>query len=103
MRYGEQKQSDEKGQSDAIAATIVEHQIIDILVFFLAFIFWNSETSVKVLPCLNVKHLQRAVGTNLILLRQITKDTHDVHMHIHTCNCSGRRKHKVTSYYFLNI
>ena len=98
------KQSDEKGQSDAIAATIVEHQIIYILAFFLGFIFKITETGGKVLPSLHVKHLQQAVGTHLILLRQISKDTHDVHMHIHTCNCSGRRKHKVTSdYCFLNI
>ena len=100
---GREKQSDEKGQSDAIAAIIVEHQIIYILAFFRAFTFKITETSVKVLPSLNVKHLQQAVGTHLILLRQISKDTHDVHMHIQTCNCSGRRKHKVTSYYFLNI
>ena len=98
------KQSGEKDQSDAIAATIVEHQIIYILAFFLGFIFKITETSVKVLPSPHVKHLQHAIGTHLILLRQISKDTHDVHMHIHTCNCSGRRKHKVTSdYCFLNI
>ena len=97
------KQSDEKGQSDAIAATIVEYQIIYIWTFFLAFTIKIIETSVKVLPGLNVKHSQQAVGTHLLLLRQIPKDTHDAHMHIHTCNCSGRRKHKVISYYFLNI
>ena len=64
------KQSDKKGQSDAIAATIVEHQIIYILAFFLAFTFKITETSVKVLLSLNVKHLQQAIGTHLILLRQ---------------------------------
>ena len=69
------KQSDEKGQSDAIAATIVKHKIIYILAFFLAFTFKITETSVKVLPSLNVKHLQQAVGTHLILPRQISKDT----------------------------
>ena len=37
------KQSDEKGQSDAIAATIVEHHIIYILAFFLAFTFKITE------------------------------------------------------------
>ena len=63
---------------------------------FFAFL---TETSVKVLPSLNIKHLQQAVGTHLILLRQKCNDVHSIYIHA----TAQAGEHKVTSYYFLNI
>ena len=79
--YGEQSnQSDDKGQSDAIAATIAEltKNNSHLGQKSSKFLLLRSLRPVKVLQRLNVEHLQYAVYTHLILLRKISKDSDDM-------------------------